>query len=116
MPKTNITNYLAGRYDDILGLSGMQKQSQTNPILSASQDSKLQSVCGYIDDFADEFRVTLLVIGDFGEDVFNILVFNIRRIDNLDVEVSHRQLEVFHHFELAEDFLFIAVFYLGHIA
>jgi hypothetical protein len=41
MLKTNITNYMTKRYGDILGLSGMQKQSQTKPILPACMAGKI---------------------------------------------------------------------------
>jgi hypothetical protein len=76
----------------------------------------LQGICGDVDDFLDEVGVTLLVFGYFCEDVFNLLVFYIGRADNLDIEGLHGQLEVSHHSELADNFLFILVSYLCHSA
>jgi hypothetical protein len=112
------------------------KQTQSNPICSElacgelcrtvegvepiskgtgdRKNDKLQGVCCDIDDFLDDVSVTLLIFGYFCEDILYLLLFYIRRFCNPDVDVSRGQLEIFHHFELADDFLFILVSYLGH--
>jgi hypothetical protein len=106
--KPNLSAYMAGKF----ALSAAE-----GPILKRTthrMDCKLQGVCCDIDDFLDDVSVTLLIFRYFCEDVFNLLLFHIRRFCNLDVDVSGGQLEVFHHFKLADDFLFILVSNLGH--
>jgi hypothetical protein len=136
--------YSAKDYDNKSDLFTMEKQSQTKPILSAYVAGKialstaegplekhlsasagkialnreynnLQGVGGDIDDFLDELGVTLLIFCYFCEDVFNLLLFHIGRVNNLDVEVPRGQLEVSHHFKLADDFLFISIANPSHI-
>ena len=76
---------------------------------------RLQSVYYYIYDFLDDVCVALFVLGYFCEGVLYLLLFHVGRVDNLDVEVLGGQLKVFHHFELADELLFILIAYPGHI-
>jgi hypothetical protein len=66
-PKIDITDCIAKRYDKILGLTEMQKRTQTNPILSCQKSSQTQTKpilsALVADKIAPLFRMSFILRG-----------------------------------------------------